>query len=163
MNVSACDDCLNTVHESRFINSRRANSIIGCDIQAQILELLNGITKKRDMSILMISHDLGVIAQQCDYIFIMYLGKIVEKGTPKEIFGNPLHPYTQALISSIPIPDPTKKQKIKLLEGEVPSPLNLPTGCRFHPRCPYVMDNCKSKEPKLKPHKNSDVSCYLYE
>ena len=132
-------------------------------IQAQILHLLDTIKKERDMSILLISHDLGVIAQHCDYILIMYLGRIVEKGTPEQIFGDPKHPYTQALISSIPIPDPSQKNTPTLLQGDIPSPMNLPSGCRFHTRCPKVFDECPKKDPKLKPlGPSQEVACLLY-
>ena len=132
-------------------------------IQAQILHLLDTIKKERNMSILLISHDLGVIAQHCDYILIMYLGRIVEKGTPKQIFGDPKHPDTQALISSIPIPDPSQKTTPTLLQGDIPSPMNLPSGCRFHTRCPKAFDECPKKDPKLKTLTPlQEVACLLY-
>ena len=132
-------------------------------IQAQILALLHELKSEYKMSILLISHDLGVIAQECDYILIMYLGKIVEKGTPEQIFGDPLHPYTQALINAIPIPDPTQKKKKTLLKGDIPSPLDLPKGCRFHPRCPKAMPECKKKEPELIIREDREVACLLYQ
>ncbi|MFC1771365.1 ABC transporter ATP-binding protein [Candidatus Margulisiibacteriota bacterium] len=132
-------------------------------IQAQIIDLLKKIKQELQMSMLFISHDLGVIAQICDYILIMYLGKIVEKGHPKDIFYNALHPYTKALISSIPVPDPTIKTEYRPLKGDVPSVLNLPKGCRFHPRCPHAMPKCSQEEPFLKKHKDSEVACFLYE
>jgi peptide/nickel transport system ATP-binding protein len=131
-------------------------------IQAQILKLLSQLKEEYSMSMLFISHDLGVIAQLCDYILIMYLGKIIEKGTPKDIFANPLHPYTKALISSIPMPDPTQKKEIQPLKGDIPSPMNLPSGCRFHPRCPNAMPRCSQKEPLLQINDTSEVACFLY-
>lgn len=131
-------------------------------IQAQILDLLHRLQKEYEMSILLISHDLGVIAQHCDYILVMYLGKIVEAGSPEAIFKKPLHPYTQALISAIPIPDPTQKKIPQLLKGDIPSPLNIPKGCRFHPRCPKVMPECKEKDPVFCKHGDSEVACWLY-
>ena len=131
-------------------------------IQAQILALINELKEDLGMSILMISHDLGVIAQYCDEIMVMYLGKIVEKGNPKDIFLNPKHPYTQALIAAIPSPNPTDKHRPTLLKGDIPSPLNIPNGCRFHTRCPKVFDPCASQNPPLKPYENRQVACHLY-
>jgi len=132
-------------------------------IQAQVLLLLKQLKDEFKLSILLISHDLGIIAQHCDYILIMYLGKIVEKGTPKEIFGSPLHPYTQALIQAIPLPDPTKKQIQAPIKGELPSPMSPPSGCPFHTRCPHVMDRCRHVEPQLLPEGNAEVACFLYD
>jgi oligopeptide/dipeptide ABC transporter ATP-binding protein len=128
-------------------------------IQAQILELLAKLKEELEMSILFISHDLGVIAQYSDYILIMYLGKIVEEGYTKDIFHNPKHPYTQALINSIPVPDPDKKTVVKVLKGDAPSPVNIPTGCRFHTRCPKAQDICREKEPELKKVGEAKVAC----
>jgi peptide/nickel transport system ATP-binding protein len=132
-------------------------------IQAQILELLLKIKDDFKMSILLISHDLGVIAQYCDHIMVMYLGRIVESGDPTHIFKNPLHPYTKALISSIPVPDPTVKMKPQILHGEVPSPLNVPKGCSFHPRCPEVFDRCRTSAPCLEKVEKGQVACWLYD
>ena len=107
-------------------------------IQAQILELLKSLKCEYNMSVLMVSHDMGVIAQHCDRVMVMYCGKIVESGKTEDIFASPKHPYTQALLSSIPIADPSAKQTPTLLTGDIPSPMNLPSGCRFHPRCPQA-------------------------
>jgi len=132
-------------------------------IQAQIMALLNDLKEEFNLSILLISHDLGVIAQSCDHILIMYLGKIVETGTPDQIFHSPKHPYTQALISSIPIADPSKKHTPKPPEGDTPSPMNIPKGCRFHTRCPFVMDKCKEVSPELVAQSDeAEVACFLY-
>lgn len=131
-------------------------------IQAQILHLIEKLVQDYGMSVLLISHDLGVIAQHCDYVYIMYLGKIVEEGSPQQIFTNPLHPYTKALIASIPFPDPGRKKEYAPLKGEIPSPMNLPKGCRFHPRCPYAMPHCKEVEPLLLQSGSGKVACYLY-
>ena len=131
-------------------------------VQAQILELLHQLKDEFDMSVLLISHDLGVIAQNCDEMLVMYLGKIIEKGKPADLFQNPLHPYTQALIAAIPSPFRKRKFEASVLKGDIPSPLNLPAGCRFHPRCPHAMDVCQTQEPILKRVKNRDVSCFLY-
>lgn len=115
-------------------------------IQAQVLALLNTLRDDNQMSILFISHDLGVIAQFCDRILIMYLGRIVESGTPHQIFKTPQHPYTQALIGAIPIPDPDIKSTPAVILGDIPSPSHLPTGCRFNPRCPIVTDVCRTAD-----------------
>jgi oligopeptide/dipeptide ABC transporter ATP-binding protein len=116
-------------------------------IQAQILELLKSLKKEYNMSVLMVSHDMGVIAQHCDRVMVMYCGKIVESGKTEDIFASPKHPYTQALLSSIPVADPSAKQTPTLLSGDIPSPMNLPSGCRFHPRCPQVKPECKTSAP----------------
>ena len=132
-------------------------------IQAQILDLLEELKEEFEMSILMISHDLGVIAQHCDKIMVMYLGKVVESGSPEDIFCRPQHPYTQALIGSIPNPDPTVKQKPTLIEGDIPSPLDIPSGCRFHPRCPQAKPECSTQLPKRSGADGHVVECLLYE
>ncbi|MFC1616698.1 ABC transporter ATP-binding protein [Candidatus Margulisiibacteriota bacterium] len=130
-------------------------------IQAQMLDLLEQLQREYKLSVLMISHDLGIIAQYCDYIIVMYLGKIVEEGTPKQVFKNPLHPYTQALISAIPVPDPEKAKPVIKLKGDFPGIINLPKGCRFHPRCPKVMDKCKKIQPELENKNQQKVACWL--
>ena len=103
------------------------------------------------MSYLFISHDMSVVRYMCDRVAIMYLGKIVEYGNRKDIFENPLHPYTKALLSAVPIPDVNRKRNRIFLEGELPSPLNPPTGCRFHNRCPHATPECASCQCELKP------------
>lgn len=131
-------------------------------IQAQLLRLLNDLKKEESMSMLIISHDLGVVAQNCDEILVYYLGKIVEKGTPEQIFLAPKHPYTQALVASIPSPDPRIKKEIPLLVGDIPSPVNLPSGCRFHTRCPKAVDQCRHSEPLLEEReKNQFSACFF--
>ncbi|RAP34194.1 peptide ABC transporter ATP-binding protein [Candidatus Marinamargulisbacteria bacterium SCGC AG-439-L15] len=132
-------------------------------VQAQIMRLLKNLKSDYKMSVLLISHDLGLISENCDYIYVMYLGKIVEEGSPQQIFTSPLHPYTQALINAIPNPNPDKQSTYIPLEGDIPSPLDIPKGCRFHTRCPKVMPECKTKCPKLKAHQNAKVACFLYE
>eukprot|EP01047_Picozoa_sp_COSAG01_P000361 COSAG01_NODE_6_length_54687_cov_500.907599_30_plen_316_part_00 len=132
-------------------------------IQAQILSLINQLKQELEMSVLMISHDLGVIAQHCDRILVMYLGKLVEVGTPTQIFKSPKHPYTQALIEAIPSPDPDNKHRPTLLKGDIPSPLNIPKGCRFNPRCPKAFEPCTQQDPILKAHEGAKVACWLYQ
>ena len=131
-------------------------------IQAQILNLLLDIREKFNMSILIISHDLGVIAQSCDRIAVMYLGKIVEEAKSEELFSKPLHPYTKALLESVPLPDPKTKRQKKVLKGDIPSPIDIPSGCRFRTRCPIAKDICSQTEPSLEEKQPSHkVACYF--
>lgn len=133
-------------------------------IQAQILELLKELQKLFGMAILMITHNLGVIAEMAEEVIVMYLGRIVESAPVEEIFYNPLHPYTRALIESIPKIGKKEKGKLKAIKGMVPDPYNLPLGCTFYPRCPeYIEGLCDKEIPELKEVKpNHKVSCLLY-
>lgn len=131
-------------------------------IQAQILTLIGELQKEVGMAILFISHDLGVIAEICDYVLIMYAGKIVESGTVQDIFRNPLHPYTQGLLASIPRLG-HRQASLPTVEGTVPALWNLPKGCRFSNRCPQVMQQCTQKEPQLsKIRAKAYTACYLH-
>ncbi len=125
-------------------------SALDVSIQSQILNLLIDLQQEFSLSYLFIAHDLAVVKHISDRIAIMYLGKIVENGDSDEIYRNPRHPYTRSLISAIPIPDPHRRSKRQVLEGDVPSPINPPSGCSFHPRCPHVKDSCKHDEPPLR-------------
>ncbi|MGE3756731.1 MAG: ABC transporter ATP-binding protein, partial [Pseudobdellovibrionaceae bacterium] len=125
-------------------------SALDVSIQAQILNLLKDLQEKLSLTYIFISHDLSVVEHVCDRIAVMYLGKIVEIASRDELFSNPKHPYTQALIAAIPRVGAGKKQKKKTLSGEIPSPINPPSGCTFHPRCPYKMDICTKSIPELK-------------
>ena len=137
-------------------------SALDVSIQSQILNLLNDLQKEFGLSYLFIAHDLAVVKHISDRIAIMYLGKIVEIGTGQEIYHHPQHPYTKSLMSAIPIPDPHRKVQRQVLTGDVPSPINPPTGCAFHPRCPLVTDRCKHETPQLKPvAKDHHASCLL--
>jgi len=118
-------------------------------VQAQVLNLLNDLKKEFRLTMVFISHDLGVIKYLSDRIAVMYLGKIVEIGSSEELYRNPVHPYTQALFSAIPVPDPTVKKQRMILKGDVPSPMSPPPGCRFQTRCPYMTEKCRSQEPPL--------------
>ena len=118
-------------------------------IQAQILDIVKRLRKELGMAIIWITHDLGVVAGMADRVAVMYVGKIVELGNSEDIFDSPKHPYTSALLSSVPIPDPKLKAKRIILEGEVANPANPPSGCYFHPRCPYAQDICKTETPEL--------------
>ncbi|MEK6992085.1 ABC transporter ATP-binding protein [Paenibacillus sp. FSL K6-1566] len=122
-------------------------------IQAQILELMNRLKKEQNMGMLLITHDLGVVAEMCDRVVVMYAGRVVEEASVTELFENPQHPYTKGLIASVP----KLRQKVRRLEsipGNVPDLRNMPPGCKFAPRCPYVMERCLSQEPQLLPVAN---------
>ena len=128
-------------------------SALDVSMQSQILNLLVDLQKEMNLSYIFISHDLATVKHISDRLAVMYLGGIVEIATSDEIYEKPLHPYTQSLLSAIPIPDPTKKSHRKTLKGEVPSPRKPPSGCAFHTRCPYAQDICKNQKPKLE-HQN---------
>lgn len=134
-------------------------------IQAQILELLKKLKEETGMSILLITHDLGVVAETAQRVLIMYAGKIVESGSVKQLFQLPLHPYTLGLMNSVPkAGDSGKRERLSEIEGNVPSPRELPAGCAFHPRCPSVMERCKTQKPQLQEKQSGHmVSCWLHE
>ena len=124
-------------------------SALDVSVQAQILNLLKEFQEKLGLTYLFVAHDLSVVAHTCDRVAVMYVGKIVEMASTAEIFSNPKHPYTEALMSAIPLPDPRPRQKRVLLTGEVANPANPPSGCYFHPRCKYAKDICSVQEPAL--------------
>ena len=137
-------------------------SALDVSIQAQIITLLKHLKEKLNLTILFISHDLGVVKYLCDRIAVMYLGDIAELSDTDSLFLNPKHPYTKALISAVPSIHKKKSEEIKL-EGELPSPKNPPSGCRFHTRCPYAQEVCKQKEPEIVKISDSHyVRCILY-
>lgn len=143
-----------------FIICDEVVSALDVSIQAQILNLLYQIQMEKNLSLLFISHDLNVIKFICDQVAVMYLGKIVEVGSTKDILENPIHPYTISLISSLPIPDPRKTRSMQnVLKGEVPSPINPPSGCKFRTRCPKVQDICAKEEPELKYSGERGTAC----
>ena len=132
-------------------------------IQAQILNLLEDLQQKLGLTYLFIAHDLSVVRHISNEVAVMYLGKIVERAHVDELFANPLHPYTVALLSAVPIPDPTAKSEHVPLKGDIPSPINPPSGCRFHTRCPKVMPRCSEIEPVFKEKGGTHfVACHLY-
>lgn len=138
-------------------------SALDVSIQAQVLNLLDDLQKEFKLTYLFIAHGLNVVKHVSDRVGVMYLGKLVEIGDADSLYDNPLHPYTKALLSAIPVPDPAKKKERILLSGDVPSPLNPPEGCRFHTRCQSCMEICKKKEPELKDvGQNHRVACHLY-
>lgn len=147
----------------KFIVADEPVSALDVSIQAQIINLLKDLQKEFGLTLLFIAHDLSVIKHISDRVGVMYLGKIVELARKKELFDNPKHPYTEALLTSIPVPDPKFVKKSKILMGDVPSPINPPSGCRFHPRCSKCMPKCSKVEPELKEvTKGHFVSCHLY-
>ena len=138
-------------------------SALDVSIQAQIINLLVELQDEFNLSYIFIAHDLAVVEHICDRIAVMYLGRIVEMAFHEELFLNPMHPYTRALFSAIPIPDPRMKKSRILLEGDVPSPRNPPPGCSFHPRCPECFKGCNREDPILRDMGNDHfVACNLY-
>lgn len=132
-----------------FLLLDEPTSSLDVSVQAQILNLLKKLQKDFNLTYLFISHNLSVIRHMCDRVAVMYLGRIVEVGAMKTIYENPKHPYTYALLSSVPNPDPTKRKELGVLEGDVPSPIDIPSGCRFRTRCPYATNKCMEEFPPL--------------
>ena len=130
---------------------------------AQIVNLLKELQTSRNLTYLFISHDLSVVQHISDRVGVMYLGNFVEMGDKKDIFSNPMHPYTQALFSAVPVPDPHYQVKRIILQGDIPSPANPPKGCKFHTRCAHCMDICKEVAPKFIDYGNGHLcACHLY-
>jgi oligopeptide/dipeptide ABC transporter ATP-binding protein len=141
-------------------------SALDVSIQSQIMNLLIDLQKEFNLSYLFIAHDLAVVKHVSDRIAIMYLGKLVEEGPGQTIYANAKHPYTQSLISAIPIPNPRHHLQRIVLAGDVPSPIDPPGGCSFHPRCRYVREECSTQVPRLQPLKDQpdqEVACFLYD
>jgi dipeptide transport system ATP-binding protein len=135
-------------------------SALDISIQAQVLNLLADLQEKLNLAYLFISHDLSVVRHIANDVMVMYLGRVVEQGTRDDIFNNPQHPYTKALLSATPTPDPARKRERIVLKGELPSPLNPPSGCTFHPRCPIAFETCNTVNPVLIAHETSLVACH---
>jgi oligopeptide/dipeptide ABC transporter ATP-binding protein len=138
-------------------------SALDVSIRAQIINLLIDLQQEFKLSYIIIAHDLAVVEHLCDRIAVMYLGKVMELASYSDLYADPKHPYTQALLSAIPVPDPKSSKKRILLQGDVPSPINPPPGCSFNPRCAYRKEVCDQGEPELKKLKGDHyVACYLY-
>ena len=147
-----------------FIVCDEPVSALDVSIQAQIINLLKNLQKKYNLTYLFISHDLSVVEYISDTVGVMYLGNLVEYGATEDIFRNPLHPYTKALFSAIPVPDPTVKMDRIVLEGSIPSPANPPAGCKFHTRCANCMEKCKTEVPQQREIEPGHyVVCHLYD
>jgi oligopeptide transport system ATP-binding protein len=138
--------------EPEFIVCDEAVSALDVSIQAQVVNLLEDLRERFNLTYLFIAHDLSVVRHLCQRVAVMYLGRIVEMADGDELFDNPLHPYTQALLSAVPVPDPTveARREFRPAKGEVPSPINPPSGCVFHPRCPVAVEGCKKTRPPLR-------------
>ena len=151
------------ITEPEFVVADEPVSMIDVSLRTTLIDLMLNLRKELGLTYLFITHDLAVAKYISDRIAIMYLGKIVEIGNREELFSNPLHPYAQALLSAIPVPNPERKRKIIELKGEIPSAINIPPGCRFHPRCPKAFDKCPIEEPVLvNVGKHHLVACHLY-
>jgi oligopeptide/dipeptide ABC transporter ATP-binding protein len=145
-----------------FLVADEPVSMLDVSVRTGILHLFKRLKRERDITILYVSHDLSTINYLTDRTMIMYLGKVVEAGLTEDIIDNPSHPYTEALLNSVPDPNPEATRKRGGMKGQVPSPINIPSGCRFHPRCEYADETCLEKEPPLDLSNNSSrgVACH---
>ncbi|KAB2333313.1 dipeptide ABC transporter ATP-binding protein [Cytobacillus depressus] len=147
----------------KFIVADEPVSALDVSIQSQIVNLFQDLQERFDLTYLFIAHDLSVVKHISDRVAVMYLGRIVEMGDKKSLYSQPMHPYTQALLSAVPLPNPNVKKERIMLRGDVPSPSNPPTGCTFHPRCSQCMEICKTVKPEFKEVDGRKVACHLFE
>ncbi len=145
-----------------FIICDEPVSALDVSIQSQIINLMKDMQEEKNISYIFISHDLSVVKHISDRVGVMYLGSMMELADKNEIYSNPQHPYTRALIGAIPLPDPSKRTELQVIQGEIPSNVNIPSGCKFNPRCPFAKDICKTTEPETKEVKpNHFVKCHF--
>jgi peptide/nickel transport system ATP-binding protein len=150
--------------EPDLIVCDEAVSALDVSVKAQIVNLLQDIQQELGLALLFISHDLAIVEHMTHRVAVMYLGKIVEVAPKRAIFAAPRHPYTKALLSAVPVPEPGAARERIILKGDVPSPINPPKGCRFHTRCPYAFDRCRSEEPTLRPTEHGHLAaCHLHD
>jgi len=150
------------VLDPEFVVADEPVSMLDVSIRAEILNLMLALVQKRGTSFLYVTHDLALARHMCDRIVVMYLGKVVEAGDTPTIINKPLHPYTNALIAAVPVPDPDSKRSGQVISGEIPSPIDPPSGCRFHTRCPYAHTRCSYEDPPLvEVEKGHWVACHL--
>jgi peptide/nickel transport system ATP-binding protein len=150
--------------EPDLIVCDEAVSALDVSVKAQIVNLLQDIQQELGLALLFISHDLAIVEHMTHRVAVMYLGKIVEVAPKRAIFAAPRHPYTKALLSAVPVPEPGAARERIILKGDVPSPINPPKGCRFHTRCPYAFDRCRSEEPMLRPTETGHLAaCHLHD
>jgi peptide/nickel transport system ATP-binding protein len=148
--------------EPELIVCDEAVSALDVSVKAQIVNLLQDLQREFGLALLFISHDLAIVEHMTHRVAVMYLGKIVELAPKQHIFASPQHPYTKALLSAVPVPEPGTARTSMILKGDVPSPINPPKGCRFHTRCPFVFDRCRSEEPELRSKDSGQwVACHL--
>ena len=161
MNSPAGND--NASVSPRFIVADEPVSALDVSVQAQVLKLLDGLRARHGLSFLFVSHDLGVVRHICDRVAVMYLGRVIEEAPVPDIFDQPLHPYTQMLRAASPVPDPKARFALPRIIGEIPSAVNLPSGCAFHPRCPDAMPRCSVEAPPmLEVAPGRRVACHLH-
>jgi len=146
----------------KFVVADEPVSMLDVSIRAEILNLMVDLVQKKGASVVFITHDLAVTKHVCDRVVVMYLGKVMETASSAQLIDLPLHPYTQALIAAVPVPDPSYRRG-DVISGEIPSPVNPPSGCRFHTRCPFAFERCTTEEPKLlEVEKDHYAACHLY-